>query len=433
MGVGVWSDLKELASAPSDGDYEYHRAFMDKPDVYRCFYIEKYTGTETYNRPFWSCFLPDMGYMENLLLEPVPFDLSSEYGIAITHHGDYSWLSTPSGVWRTKLTEESIDLSTDIVTVKQEVDKHSGRLTVELRNDDGRYTSLPSPIDIGCQLEISPGYVTSQGNEFSVGVTFTLESFEYISSGGKSTLILHGIDNRSLLNVWIARHQFRWNQTTDDNSVKGILAFLLSRTGLGLEVKSQSALISSYYPDFTIHPGQNGNSVVEKLLSFVPDLLFIEGNKACIVNPQSSDGSEYSYGKNHPIFEGKYINKAWNMNRVMIEGYDPVEDEKIIKESFSWNQINRLNDRLYRIEDSNIDTIPLAEQRGETYLREVEIESNTGYIRIPVNCGQQLYDVIDITDIRSGLYEEKKRVTGIVLVYNPRIGEYIQKLLLGSV
>jgi hypothetical protein len=371
--------------------------------------------------------------MENLWYEPVPFDLSSEYGMAITHYGDYGWLSTPSAVWQAKLTEESIDLTADVVSLRQEMDKNSGRLSVKLRNDDGRYSSLPSPVDIGCQLEISPGYVTSQGSEFSTGLTFTLESFEYISSGGNSSLILYGINGSSQLSIWKARHQFRWNQTTGETSVEDIVAFLLSRVGINLEVKSQSALISSYYPDFTVHPGQSGDNILEKLLSFVPDVLFVEGNKAYIVNPQSSDSSEYSYGKSHPIFEGKYNNKAWNINRVMVEGYDPVEEEKIFKESFSWDQINKQNDRFYRLEDNNIGTVTGIEQRGEVYLREAEIESISGSIKIPVNCGQQLFDVIDITDVRAGLIMEKKRVTGIVVVYNPRRGEYIQQLLLGSV
>ena len=32
VAAGTWSDLKEFASAPSGGSFEYHRAFMDKPD-----------------------------------------------------------------------------------------------------------------------------------------------------------------------------------------------------------------------------------------------------------------------------------------------------------------------------------------------------------------------------------------------------------------
>ena len=430
---GTWSALKEFASAPSDGNLEYCRAFMDKPDVYRCFYIEKFTGTEAYNRPFWSHSVPGTEFLDNLWHEPIPFDLSSEYGMAIAHHGDYCWLSTPYGVWRAKLTEESIDLTSDILSLRQETGENQGRLTIELRNDDGSYASLPSPLDIGCQLEISPGCVTSQGNEVSSGQTFSLEAYEHTSSGGKASLFLYALDGWGRINTWIARHQFRWNKASSEMSVKQSLEFVLARVGLELEVKSQSSVITNYYPDFAIHPDNRGDIVIRKLLSFVPDVLFIEGNKAYVVNPQSSDSSVYSYGQAHPIIEGRYREGAWGLNRVQVEGYDPVEDERIVKDTFAWSQIDRLYDRLNQLEDRNLDTVAKAGQRGETCLREAEIESAGGAILIPVNCGQQLYDVIDITDSRAGLSAEKKRVLGLTLVYNPGRGEYEQRLSLGAV
>ncbi len=85
------------------------------------------------------------------------------------------------------------------------------------------------------------------------------------------------------------------------------------------------------------------------------------------------------------------------------------------------------------MEDRNIGTVAQAEDRGEAYLREAEIEATSGSIRISVNCGQQLYDVIDITDSRAGLDAEKRRVLGLSLVYDPRRGEYEERLSLGAV
>ena len=102
-------------------------------------------------------------------------------------------------------------------------------------------------------------------------------------------------------------------------------------------------------------------------------------------------------------------------------------------DSFSWAEITRLYDRLSQVEDRNIDTVTEAEQRGEAYLRQAEIESVGGVILVQVNCGQQLYDVIDITDSRAGLASEKKRVIGLTLFYNSHRGEYNQRLLLGAV
>ncbi len=52
---------------------------------------------------------------------------------------------------------------------------------------------------------------------------------------------------------------------------------------------------------------------------------------------------------------------------------------------------------------------------------------------IPVNCGQQVYDVIDITDTGAGLTAAKRRVLGITLSYRPQRGEYLQRLELGGV
>jgi hypothetical protein len=435
--AGTWSGLKEFASAPSGGDFEYHRVFMDKPDVYRAFFIEKFTGTEAYNRPFWSHSIPDTTFLSSLWREPVPFNLSSEYGLAIAHHGNYCWLSNPSGVWRAKLTAESLDLTADVTGIRQELEERRGRLTVELRNDDGRYaspgTGSLADLDIGSQLDFSPGYQTTAGNEVSSGQIFFLEAYEHTSSGGKASLILYASDGWGEMSNWRARHQFRWNKDSSEMCVKDILAFVLARVGLKLEVKSQSSVMTGYYPDFTINPNNRGETVMTKLLSFVPDVLFIEGNKAYIVNPLATDSSVYSYGGEHQTLQGRYGKGAWKLNRVQVEGYDTVAEAPIIVDSFSWDEVGKLYDRLRQLEDRNIDSVTKAQQRGEAYLREAEIESAGGTIQIPVNCGQQLYDVIEITDSRAGLTAEKRRVLGLTLLYDPRRGEYEQRLSLGAV
>jgi len=89
VSVGYWSDLVEIASAPSGGDFEFRQPFLDKTDVYRCFFIEKFTGTEAYSRPYRSHTVAESEFPDNLWCEPVPFNLSSQYGLAMAHHGEY--------------------------------------------------------------------------------------------------------------------------------------------------------------------------------------------------------------------------------------------------------------------------------------------------------------------------------------------------------
>jgi hypothetical protein len=436
VAAGTWSSLKEFASAPSGEGFEYRQAFMAKPDVCRVFYVEKFTGTDSYNRPFWSHSIPGTDFLSNLWRKPVPFNLSSEYGLAIAHHGDYCWLSSNNGVWRASLATEITDLTPDVLSSRVELTPQHGSLVLELNNSEGNYASLPSPLDIGCQLELSPGYVTSSGNEVSSGLTFILEAYEYISAGGKSMLTLHAFDSWNSISVWRARHQFRWNKASNELSIKGILEFVLARVGLKLEVVSQSSVITSTYHDFTINPNNRGDTVIRKLLSFVPDVIFIEGNKAYLVNPQSSDSSVYSYAipytTEHLIYEGRYRYGAWELNQIQVEGL-AVDGSPIITETFAWDEIDKLYDRFRQLYSTNLDTLSKAQVLGASYLREAEIESVNGFIRVPVNCGQQLYDVIDITDSRAGLSSEKKRVLELILVYQPSRGLYEHRLSLGAV
>jgi hypothetical protein len=435
--AGSWSSIKEIASAPAGNYYEFCGVFLDKPDVYRAFFSEKFIGVQNYTRPLFMHSVPDTAFTDNLWHEPVPFNYSCEYGMALAHHSGYCWLSTANGVWRAELSSESLDITNDVLALKYDISGEMGRLMVELRNDDGRY-KYPGKdnltvLNFGGQIEVSPGYCTSQGNETSPGLAFWLNGWEHINSAGKSKLVLHGVDGWSLLANWKARHQFRWNKDGNEMSVKQIIETVAARAGLKLQVKSRSSSISSFYPDFTIQPGENGMTVINRLLSFVPDLLFIEGVKAYLVYPQSSDASEYSYGQTHVILQGRYHANSWHINQVHIEGFDDINKQPIIVDSFSWEQMEHFYDRTIQIEDRNIASVSDGQARGEAYLRKAEIESFKNTLLIPVNCGQQIYDVIDITDKQAGLISETRRVREIALIYLPEKGQYMQNLLLGGV
>jgi hypothetical protein len=435
--AGVWSALQELASAPAGGDFEYGSVFIDKPDVYRAFYVEKFTGVQSYQRPFWIQSIPETAFTDNLWHEPAPFNLSCEYGLVMAHSGNYAWMATANGIWRARLDEVILDITADIISAKYETLPGKSHLAINLGNDDSRYQSPGEGslevLKIGSQLEFSPGYVSTTGQEVSPGPVFWLEGWEHISSGGKSSFTLHAIDGWLLLENWRARHQFRWNKDTNDLSVKQLLAFILARVGLKLEVKSESSVVTDFYPDFTIHPDDRGDLIILRLLSFVPDTIFIEGVKAYLVNPQSSDSPVYSYGQSHIILQGKYYAGSWPTNQVRLEGYNAVNGVPIITDVFSWEQMACFSDRVKQITDRNIGNVEAGQTLAAVYLRKAEIESISGILQTPVNCGQQLYDVIYITDIRAGLSATKKRVMGITVTYLPERGEYEQKLVLGGV
>jgi hypothetical protein len=120
---------------------------------------------------FFLNSIPETVFSDSLWCEPSTFNLSCEYGLAMTHSGGYGWLSTANGVWRTSLAETNLDISDDILEVKYETLPNEGRLLVTLRNNDGKYQSPgagnPAVLNIGSQMEFNPGYVTALGTETS--------------------------------------------------------------------------------------------------------------------------------------------------------------------------------------------------------------------------------------------------------------------------
>ncbi|MFH1650886.1 MAG: hypothetical protein ABID87_02110 [Chloroflexota bacterium] len=434
VSAGTWSALKVIAAAPAGGDFTYRQPFLSGPDVFRAFFVEDFSGTESYQRPFWTHTVAGAAYLDSLWREPVPFDFSTGYGLALAYDGDYGWLAHPAGVWRAARTEQSLDLTGDVIGARLDLREDSGKLTVELRNDEAQYAAPGegglAALDLGCQVDFSPGFRTTEGNEASAGQSFTLEAYEHTSAGGKAGLRLYAGSGWEALGRWHARHQFRWNKSSPEANVREILAFVLARVGLSLSVVSESPVMTDFYPDFTINPGNNGAAVVRKLLSFVPDVIFIEGNSAYVVHAQSGDSAVYSYGVAHPVTRGEYLRQARERNRVQVEGYAA---GILLAENFAWEEIARVGDRWAQIEDGNLGTADEASARGDAFLRGFALGAEGGAILVPVNCGQQLYDVVAITDVRAGRDADLSRVLGLTLVYRPHLAEYEQRCWLGAV
>jgi hypothetical protein len=231
-----------------------------------------------------------------------------------------------------------------------------------------------------------------------------------------------------LLERWKARRQFAW--ASGSVNIFQLLNFIMARSGLEFSSFSNSDALVNHYPAFTINPGESGRSAVLRLLSKVPDVLFFRGNCGYIINPQASDSSVYAYGTSHAILEAEYVKHAKEANRVQVFG---LPSSIPMTEDWDWEEVDLVYDRLAQVHDINLDTEAEAHARGESVLRHAAIESVDGYILVPLNCGQELYDVIDITDALAGLTAAKRRVLSLQHLHNTQKGVYTLKIGLGEV
>ena len=60
-------------------------------------------------------------------------------------------------------------------------------------------------------------------------------------------------------------------------------------------------------------------------------------------------------------------------------------------------------ERLLQVHDLNMDTTQKALDRARSVMRRQALDALGGEVVVPVNCGQELFDVIEVNDAAAGL------------------------------
>jgi hypothetical protein len=417
--AGTWGELREIAASPSAEGFDFRHAFLDKQDVYLCAYVEKFTGNEAYSRVYLASTALGAAFDAGLWTEPQPMDITGDFGVSILHSNDALWLASANSVRRAAADITETYLSDLLVASDISLGENAGRVTLELDNSGG---DLP-PVAIGDELEISPGYVTDSGAEASGGLFFVINRIE--RCGG--SIIIEAADGWLRLKGWRAKNLLRWNAAAPSHSIRYITAWLLGRVGLKLEVVSSSASVTSLYPDFCLSPGAAAQAAVERLLALVPDVLFIEGGTAYLKNPLPDEASVYAYGVEHGIIACRAAASSLDINHLRLAGAGG-----ITVEGFDFPSLSA-GERYRQLSDRNLASAASLHELADTLLRGESMSAVDCEITIPPNLGQQLYDVVEVTDEASGLAAARYRVKGIGLDYRPNAGKYEMKLRLGGV
>ena len=164
----------------------------------------------------------------------------------------------------------------------------------------------------------------------------------------------------------------------------------------------------------------------------LPDTIRMSDSVSFLSETEADDASGYDYGTGHRIFHARYASEGLAANRVQIFGDD------LFAQEFSWGEIDDQFDHVRQVFDLNLTTQAKAEKRADIALRQETLAVALGEVVTPVNCGQELYDVVSITDKLAGRSDVDYRVIGVELRYLRRSQArrsplYEQRLLLGNV
>ena len=430
--LGTWSGLKPIVESRPGQTLDYRAPSLDRPDVDRLFFTERVAGQGGYDRPFFTFTTPSSSFSDNLWREPAAFELDSAYGMALAHTTDHAWLSTANGVWSAPLNPPPLDLSEDAVSVTGKESTRSARWQIELRNDDGRY-STPGEgrlglLAKGSEVRVGLGYVTGLGRQSSPSAPVWIESLEHRRIAGSSTLVVHATGAWGLLAWQQARRGRTWG--AGDSSVFEILRTVLARAGYECTNLSSNFLLDNHRPAFLIEESEPLDMVVERLMTYVPDvLLMASGRGFALRTPSATERTSYAYGPEHGIREGSYYDSVPRHSRAIVFGSGHSSDQS------DWSDFPALFDRPVHVHDASLDTREKTNARALAETRLMAIHAPRGSITVPVNAGQELYDVIEVTDLAVGLTSARYRVLGLETRYaiGPRGSRYDQTIRLGGV
>jgi len=439
--------LESFLMAPDGEDitYEYPDCHLPvSPESYettRITGVEKFTGTTSYTLPITSHLIKGTYFSDTTFTEPKPFlNLASSYGLRLQSTAAYWWMERPDGVWQaTRPAASALGLTDDIIAITQRIapGKGEGALIITLDNSRGQYASPGTgglaSLRLRSEIVIKLGYMTPSGDESSEAGTYWIDSWEYSSSPNQSLFTVYCLDAWGLADRWTARYQMRWNKdAVGPNNVWNIIYLVMARFGIRLwnnGAVTRSSAILNLYPDFTLQPGTQGDTALRRLLSFVPDGLIVTGQEAFAKDILDSEASSYTYGTDpgsHVILSGEYREES-RASRARAIGRT-AGGARILEDAQDWDLLSLGIDILQQDYDPNLDDANHTQERADAILRTASLRSQRGAITIPANCGQELYDVITLTDVRVGISSEKYRVAAIQTDYNRSKAIYNQRL-----
>jgi len=408
--------------------------------------VESYTGVTAYDRPLLAHLVKDTDWSSAVITEPKFFlDVSSLYGVRLMTDSSYWWLSKPDVVWRApRPAEPPLDLTPYLQQLRQVIRPAApGSLTLELDNSKGQFAApgagALASLQKRSEVVLRLGYKTPEGNLALPAGTYWIDGWDYRSDVNTSVFVLRCTDLWGLALAWSARYSLRWNYTAfQPCRVWEILYQLLGRFGIRLwnnPTAPKSYALDNYYPKFLSRGGTNAATQLRRLLGFVTDGL-VPREAICFAKDLlATETPVYEYRNSpgyHQLLKGEY-GENLTITHTQVSGDTQDEPPVHVREAaFDWDNLLRGIDALVMQYDPNLEEPDQAQKRADALLRHEFLESMGDHIVVPTNVGQELYDVITVTDARCGVDQEKYRVLAIQTDYDRRRGQYEQRLTIGA-
>jgi len=133
----------------------------------------------------------------------------------------------------------------------------------------------------------------------------------------------------------------------------------------------------------------------------------------------------------HVVLDGSYAMETPGVNRIYIIGRDAVGNP-VYGMSQDAAEMALVGERLDFRQEPAVNGADRAAEVAGSILARMRLSKASGVIVIPPNCGQELWDVVQVWDSAANQTAAKFRVVGIRFEYSPGQARYEHRLILGN-
>jgi len=431
--LGAWPDpLVALRSDNESVTYGWPSIALNFDRSYALLFCETNaaTGRSQLQHVMAPCW-------DTVSIFPRPYRMETAFGACALGDVSYHYLCTSRTVYRARRwaadSSQRVSVSGDVHALRlDERLAGAGRLELLLRNDDGRYASVGQAgayqaIRPGSQVSVRLGYHTGAGDEVSYVRPFWITALAYQRQPGACGLAISATDGWGLLERACTRQSYVWT----GGSVLTLLTALLAGCGFAVTTDGHAAW-SRAVSRFSINPGASLASAVRSLLRLAGGSLIFRCDAAheehwpsAIAHLAVLGGEAvYAYGEEHPLERAQFEVYEQDATHVLALG-----DGDVTGEAWDWSAIELGNeDRLRQVVDRRLTTTSDADDRAAEELRLWQRAACGGRIVVAPNVGQEVGDVVAVSDASAGLAAADRLVVGNTVALDRRRGVFEQTL-----
>lgn len=298
-----------------------------------------------------------------------------------------------------------------IVAMEQKEQGFAASATILLDNSDKYFSDLPLK---GYKATISWGCVTPAGIEYSATAPLEMEICQLDSSPGRLYCSLYCLGEMSMLAEDKADASFL--PTTE--TPKALIEGTLKGDGVGglvpfdhcpaysyeWDTGYDDGLIDSFVPKESVRVsiGTSRLAFIRRVIDFTNDVIRYEDDeKFHILKPVLSGDSydyEYELDGEHTFFTKTQMERLVIPNLVKVWNDDYTSQETHGKDATSYG----LRPVVLPIKLQNLASVAEANNLADAILAKLKMHAKTAEAIVPMNCGQEIWDYIKITDTREG-------------------------------